>query len=75
MGNLGSKYPHLHCGKNFLALSRERTSVHLIHKSTGTAKCNKLIEILENKRKYYGGADDSEAITKALTSLYNDFCP
>ncbi len=72
VGNRGSKYPHLHCGKNFLTLSRSKTRhVNDLHKYE---YCNKLNEILKDWQNYYGGAADSKAITEALKLCYEDLC-
>ncbi len=70
VGNRGHKYPHLHCGKNFLTLSRES------NRHTGLIeKCNKINEILADKRNYYGEATDPQKITAALKLYFRDVCP
>ncbi len=67
VGNPGHKYPHLHCGKNFLTLSRDS------NRHTGLIeRCNKIKEILEDN--YYGEATNTQLITAALKLYFKDVC-
>lgn len=69
VGNPGNKYPHLHCGSNFLTLSREKNRhINLIE------KCNTINEILKDKLNYYGKAANPKSITTALKLYFEDVC-
>ncbi len=59
IGNPGSRYPHLHCGRRFLTLS---ISSHKHHNLQG--RCNKVNEIL-----YYGVT----LFPGAITTVLNDY--
>ena len=69
VGNNGNKYPHLHCGKSFLTLSRSRKRHNNLQR-----RCNKVLEILNNWKYYYGRAKQPCAITTVLQNYYNDKC-
>lgn len=70
IGNAGSKYPHLHCDKTHLTLSRGKN----IHDNL-QGKCNKVEEILNSQDGYYGNANSPCEITAILKKYYNDGCP
>ena len=70
VGNNGNKYPHLHCGRNFLTLSRSKTNHNNLQ-----GKCNKVEEILADPDYYYGSAANSTAITIVLTKYQEKGCP
>ena len=70
IGNPGHKYPHLHCGKSFLTLSRNKCSHNNLQ-----GRCNKVNEILGNIQNYYGNAGNPGAITAVLTEYQDDDCP
>ncbi len=70
VGNSGHKYPHLHCGKKFLTLSRNKNRHNNLQ-----GHCNKVNEILGNINGYYGNAGNSYAITAVLREYANDDCP
>ena len=70
VGNLGSKYPHLHCGKNFITLSKGKKSHNNLQ-----GKCSTVNRILGDVNGYYGNAGNKQAITNALTAYKNDGCP
>ncbi len=72
VGNAGSKYPHLHCGKDFLTLSRSGSD-HI--NFNGRPNCNKVNEVLDDVAGNYGSASDKAAITNALTAYKNAGCP
>ncbi len=70
IGNPGSRYPHLHCGKRFLTLSISSNQHHNLQ-----GHCNKVNEILGNPQYYYGNAGNPGAITTVLNDYKNDRCP
>ena len=70
VGNPGNKYPHLHCGKNFLTLSRTKKN-HL----NLQGRCNVVKRVLQDKDEYYGNAGDPNSITNVLVKYENDDCP
>ena len=70
VGNNGNKYPHLHCDKSFLTLSRSSTKHDKLQ-----GRCNKVLEILNDWENYYGRANDPAAITNVLRKYHNDDCP
>jgi len=72
VGNTGSRYAHLHCGKDFFTLSK--TSSNHIN-FNGRGNCNKVDEVLADKEGYYGTAKNMGAITTALTSYKTAGCP
>ena len=70
IGNRPSKYPHLHCGKGFLTLSRSKSN----HKNIQGC-CNKVNEVLGSRDHYYGHAADPQSITAVLRAYQRDDCP
>ena len=70
VGNAANRYPHLHCGKRFLTLSRSgKNHVNL------QGNCNKVNSILGDIDYNYGTAADPAAITRVLRDYYEDDCP
>lgn len=72
VGNVGGKYPHLHCGKDFFTLSRSKSD-HI--NFNDKPNCNKVDEVLGDPDRNYGSANDKAAITNALTAYKNAGCP
>ena len=70
VGNPGSKYPHLHCGKSFITLSKAKKNHNNLQ-----GKCNVVKNIIGDPNSYYGNAGNVQAITNALTAYENDSCP
>ncbi len=70
VGNSGGKYPHLHCGKSFLTLSKSSGNHNNIQ-----GRCTKVKEIFEDEESYYGSAKDPSAITAVLKEYYDYDCP
>lgn len=70
VGNLPSRYPHLHCGKSFLTLSRTGSN-HL----NMQGQCNVVDRVLSDWEFYYGRARDPQAITNVLNHYQGDRCP
>ncbi len=67
VGNTGSRYPHLHCGKTFLTLSRSSSKHDNLQ-----GRCSKVREILGDSKFYYG---DNKEIGAVLNVYYKDGCP
>lgn len=76
LGNEGSKYPHLHCGKDFLTLSRSKNDhINLAPNSVKAAKaCNKTAELLAAPIWNAQNTTNPGAITTALQSFQHDGC-
>jgi hypothetical protein len=72
VGNTGSRYPHMHCGKSFMTLSRSSND-HI--NFNGRPNCNKVNEVLDDKQNQYGNASDPAAITAVLDSYKTAGCP
>ena len=70
LGNRPNKYPHLHCGKNFITFSRGRFKHDNLQ-----GRCNKVQQILANKDRLYGNAASPGEITSALQNYLNAGCP
>ena len=66
VGNPGSRYPHLHCGKSFLTLSRSKSQHDNLQ-----GRCSKVAEILSDPKYYYGGIKE---ITAVLVEYRKDGC-
>jgi len=72
VGNSSAKYAHLHCGKSFFTLSRSAKD-HI--NFNGRGNCNKVTEVLDDKKNQYGTAADEDAITTALEAYKAAGCP
>lgn len=70
IGNRGGKYPHLHCGKSFITLSKTKTN-HL----NMQGKCNTVNRVLGDPQGNYGNAGNPGAITAVLRAYANADCP
>ncbi len=55
--------PHLHCGKNFITLSKGKKSHNNLQ-----GKCSTVNRILSDVNGYYGNAGNKQAIINALTA-------
>ncbi len=66
VGNPGSRYPHLHCGKSFLTLSRSKSQHDNLE-----GRCNKVAELLSDPRFFYAGIKE---ITVVLQAYRKDGC-
>ena len=71
VGNTASRYPHLHCGKDFLSFARTKSA----KRNVLQGRCNKVNEILNDRARYYDSAANPGAITTALESYRDDGCP
>lgn len=68
---IGGIYPHLHCGKTHLTLSRSKNG----GRNNLEGDCNKVNEILADIPGYYGTASNPAAITAVLRAYSDDDCP
>ncbi len=67
VGNPGSKYPHLHCGKGHLTVSRTHKQHYNVQ-----GNCKKIDEILGDRKRFY---NDIPAITSVLKAYSAEGCP
>ncbi len=69
VGNRKNKYPHLHCGRKFLTLSRSNCQHDNLH-----GRCNKVNEILGSPDRFYGKARKPCEITAVLKKYKKAGC-
>jgi hypothetical protein len=72
VGNTGARYPHMHCGKGFITLSRSGND-HI--NFNGRPNCNKVNEVLADAQNQYGNANNPAAITTTLEAYKTAGCP
>ena len=70
VGNPGSKYPHLHCGKDFLTVST--TSSRHINLQ---GRCSNVKKVLGDSGYYYAKAEKTHEITAVLQKYEAADCP
>ena len=72
LGNPGKKYPHLHCGKDFLTFS-ESAKKHLnLHDVK--AGCKRAANVISDKDINAKTTEDPQAITKAVKAFMDAEC-
>ena len=65
----GNRYPHLHCGKDFLTLSTKHKKDNFI--GTLGVDCDKVKKVLNDPWRYYNNNDD---ITRVLQNFHRKEC-
>ena len=70
VGNDGGRYPHLHCGSNFLTFSRGKKKHDNLQ-----GKCDKVLEIIDYvESNEYINENTATAITDVLRAYYEKDC-
>ena len=70
VGNPPKKYPHLHCGKDFLTLSKGKGAHNELK-----GNCGKIHDVYYDKKHFYETAGEPDNITAVLKKYFGDICP
>lgn len=76
LGNAGTKYPHLHCGKDFFTFSRGASKHANLQEGQGKngQGCKKAAEILADPPYTSVNTTNPQAITNAIQAFINAEC-
>ena len=68
----GTKYPHLHCGKDFFTLSYSGGNKHVNFIGSKGVQCSNVKKVLDYPSDY--GIDQQEEIKNAIKKFQKDYC-